>query len=164
VSVPPLITIKYCDLYEISPYRLPSLRVVLAQAVAEVLIPAGVDCVALLTLHVYLLGVLLEVCNILGSVSTLEHRVCGLRLLSVFMHKVLAKAHGEFIVNHLPTRRSRRECLLMRSYVCRGLNDWLGRRPRDLGDWLQTSLHHQRGRVVGVRGSGEGRTIRRGCP
>lgn len=138
---------------------LPSLGVVLAQAVAEILIPAGVDCIALLALHVYFIGVLLEIGKVLCSVSASESRGCGVRLLAMFVDQVLAKTDGELIIDHLPTRCSWRECLLMRSNVCRGLNDGLRRGPRNLGDWLQTPLHHERRRVVRIRGSGKGRTI-----
>jgi uncharacterized membrane protein YwzB len=107
----------------IGEYILLSFRVVLAQAVAEVLIPARVDCVAFLVFYMYFLGVLLEIRNILGSMSTLKHHVCSLRFLAVFINKILAKAYSKFVVNYLPTRRSRKEYLLIRSYVCRGLNN-----------------------------------------
>lgn len=105
--------------------RLPSFGVVLAQAVAEVLIPACVDRVTFLALHVNLLGILLEVCNILSCVPSLEDCVCSLRLLSVFPNEVLAKTHSEFVIDHLPTRCSGRECLLVRRGVRGCLNDWL---------------------------------------
>lgn len=56
-------------------YYLPSLGMVFAQSVAEVLVPARVDPVTLFGVHVDLLRVLLEVRNILGGVSALEDGV-----------------------------------------------------------------------------------------
>lgn len=59
---------------------LPSLGMVFAETLTEILVPSLV-LLLVIHVHVHLLGVLLEVCNVVCSVSALEHGVGRLGLL-----------------------------------------------------------------------------------
>lgn len=58
--------------------NLPSLGVVLAQSLAEVLVPACVDTLGVFLAHVDLVRVLLQVRDIVCSMSSLENGIRGL--------------------------------------------------------------------------------------
>ena len=95
---------------------------VFAQALAEVLIPACVAGLSWFFAQVEFLGVLLQVCNVMCGVSSLEDRICSLGLLLALPEEVLAKTNGQFCGEHIPTRCPGRKSKLMGSSIGGGHN------------------------------------------
>lgn len=105
---------------------LPSLGVVFAQSLAEVLVPACVDALLVFLVHVYFLRVLLQIRDVVCCVPALKYCVRCLGLLLTFPEEVLAKTDRKLSCEHVSTCRPRREGLLMRGCVRGGHNDRLG--------------------------------------
>lgn len=85
---------------------LPSFGMVFAETLAEVLVPARVPLL-IIRVHVDLLGVLLEVGDVMRSMSALQDGVGGLRLLLSLPKEVLAEADRQLSREHVATRSSR---------------------------------------------------------
>lgn len=71
---------------------LPSFGVIFAETCAEVLVPAGVHLIFVFFLaHVDFVWILLEVGNVMCSMSALKNGIYCLRFLLTFPEKVLPK-------------------------------------------------------------------------
>lgn len=80
---------------------------------------------AVFLVHEGLLGVLLEVGDVMGCMSSLKDCVGSLGLLFAFPKEVLSKTDSELGCEHVSAGCSRRESELMWGSVGGGLNDGL---------------------------------------